>query len=82
MQPGKLKKMSNNRYYYDNQQKKTLNRMEIHPVWRGIGFVLLIITPVIGYFCSVFLLDENVKNGWVKIPKDIIAMEIRIHTFM
>lgn len=64
--------MSNNNYYND-RQKKSLNKMEIHPIWRGIGFILLIITPVIAYFCSIFLLDENIKNGWVKIPKDIIA---------
>ena len=73
MQLGKLKKMSNNKYYYENQQKKTLNRMEIHPIWRGIGFVFLIITPVIAYYCGIFLLEENGKNGWVNIPADVIA---------
>jgi len=65
--------MKNNKNYYNRQSKKSINDMETHPIWRGIGFILLIITPIISYFLSVILLDANRSNGWVNIPKGMIA---------
>ena len=41
---------------------------EIHPVWRGIGFILMIITPFMAFAGAMLLLDANKTNGWVQIP--------------
>ena len=62
-----------NKYNYQKNKPPSIKDMEIHPVWRGIGFVLLIITPIIAYFGSVFLIEQNAKFNWIKIPADMIA---------
>jgi hypothetical protein len=41
---------------------------EIHPIWRGVGFILMIITPLMAYAAAMLLLDENKQRGWVQIP--------------
>ncbi len=45
---------------------------KVHPVWRGVGFALALLTPVIAIFGSIVLVDANAKNGWVAIPSDLI----------
>lgn len=43
-----------------------------HPIWRGIGFVLMILTPIMGYAASILLLDLNMQNRWIPIPRDLL----------
>jgi len=43
----------------------------IHPVWRGIGCVLLILLPVMSYAGAVELVKANYKNGWMVMPSDL-----------
>lgn len=57
--------------YRREPQTKT-NRYEPHPVWRGIGFALLILTPILGWFGSVLLVDENMRQRWFPIPADLL----------
>ncbi len=45
---------------------------EPHPVWRGIGFLIILLTPVLGYSAAMLLISENTKQGWFKIPADLI----------
>lgn len=49
-------------------KKKTL-----HPIWRGIGFILLILAPVIAYFATLYLLDLNSQRHWFTIPRDLLV---------
>lgn len=46
-------------------------KKEIHPVWRGVGFALMILIPVLSYAASIVLLDANRTNGWVRIPQEL-----------
>lgn len=46
---------------------------KMHPVWRGVGFALLIILPIISYFGTIVILDANALHGWVKIPGELLA---------
>ena len=46
---------------------------QAHPIWRGVGFVLLILTTVIAVFGAIALVEANATQGWVQIPKDLIA---------
>lgn len=41
---------------------------KIHPIWRGIGCVLMVLLPVISYAASIIIVEENIKNHWVEIP--------------
>jgi hypothetical protein len=46
---------------------------EIHPIWRGIGFVLIILIPFMAYTAAILVLNENASRGWFPIPADILA---------
>ena len=45
----------------------------IHPVWRGIGFLLIIITPLMGYAVATLIVGANKIQRWVAIPTELIA---------
>lgn len=47
-------------------------KKEIHPIWRGVGFALIILTPILGYAASIVLLDANKANGWIRIPQELV----------
>jgi hypothetical protein len=49
-------------------KKVEKKRPEIHPIWRGVGFILMVITPFMAYAGARLLLDENTKSGWAQIP--------------
>ncbi len=46
---------------------------KIHPVWRGVGFALMILIPVISYAAMEVLLAQNDSNGWVALTPDMMA---------
>jgi len=48
-------------------------RQPVHPIWRGVGFVMAILIPVISFFSSLVLLDEKTRPVWLVIPGDLIA---------
>lgn len=52
------------------QRRKAIR---IHPVWRGIGFVFMVIMPVVAYFATTTILIENQERNWFRIPRDLIA---------
>ncbi len=43
----------------------------IHPIWRGIGCVLLILIPVMSYAGAVELVKANYRNNWMVVPVDL-----------
>jgi hypothetical protein len=49
-----------------------LNR-KIHPIWRGVGFALMILAPIIAYGIALILLEENFKTGMVSIPPSLVV---------
>ena len=60
---------------YEAQQQEEIRkvRQEVHPIWRGVGFILIVLTPILGYFAALVLLDENAKRGWFTIPQDFLT---------
>lgn len=46
---------------------------KVHPIWRGVGFVFMILAPIIGYAASELILAENQKAGWFSIPQNLIV---------
>jgi hypothetical protein len=51
---------------YEQPQKERTH--EIHPVWRGIGCMMLILIPIMAYAGASLLLDANFRNHWVPVP--------------
>lgn len=40
----------------------------IHPIWRGIGCVLMLLIPIMAYAGAILLVQANLKAGWVPLP--------------
>jgi hypothetical protein len=46
------------------QKAKDLPRSEIHPVWRGIGCIIILLTPIISWAAMLVLLDLGKSQKW------------------
>ncbi len=56
---------------YDRYTQKQEEQPEgIHPIWRGIGCIMLILMPVMAYAGAVELVNANFANGWVPMPAE------------
>jgi len=36
----------------------------IHPLWQGIGCVMMFLIPIMSYAGSILLVQANMENGW------------------
>lgn len=48
-------------------------KQQIHPIWRGIGFIFMVLAPVMGYFGSLIIIEANKQNKWFIVPRDFLA---------
>ena len=53
--------MSKNNYF---QQENATPTHEIHPVWRGIGFLITILTPIISAAAAMVLINFGTGQNW------------------
>jgi hypothetical protein len=44
---------------------------EIHPIWRGIGCLMMILVPIMAYAGAVLLVQANVSQGWVPLGTEL-----------
>lgn len=58
---------------YQTEPAKDPNKGQVHPVWRGIGCVLMIIIPVISYVAADFLVTNAGSISWVVIPGELLV---------
>ena len=56
---------------YNPRERMAGPRWKIHPIWRGIGCLLMILIPVIAYAGSALLVDANTQQGWVPVPFEL-----------
>jgi uncharacterized membrane protein YidH (DUF202 family) len=54
---------------YERSMKKESERP--HPIWRGLGFLLLAIIAIMSYAGANLLVEANKTKGWVKVPVEI-----------
>ena len=60
----------------NNQQQEQPQRREkgdMHPIWRGIGFAIIVLSPILGWAAAILLFEANWQNKWVAIPRDLIV---------
>jgi hypothetical protein len=41
---------------------------KVHPIWRGIGCILIILVPILSYIGAVMLVEMNMAESWVPSP--------------
>jgi hypothetical protein len=67
--------MSRYSQYSSPESKKKTNN-NIHPVWRGIGCILLVVIPVISYFTADYLVTNAENISWMIIPQELIVSSL------
>lgn len=51
------------------------SRMPPHPIWRGIGLLMIVILPAGSYILANMMLENKLKYSWLIIPEDIILRQ-------
>jgi hypothetical protein len=50
---------------------------QIHPVWRGLGCVMMLIIPIMSYAAASILIDLNFDQGWgFPVPREMASTQI------
>ncbi len=57
-----------------NPRPKDSKPKGLHPVWRGIGFILIVVVFGGSYWASSVLLDLNRTKGWV-MPNAVAQLQ-------
>lgn len=55
------------------QTSRSSSTSSVHPVWRGIGCILLILVPIISFAGAKLLVQENIKQHWIDIPQEMLG---------
>lgn len=45
----------------------------MHPIWRGVGFALMILIPIMAYAAMKVFLEQNGIHNWFPLPTDLLA---------
>lgn len=45
----------------------------IHPVWRGIGCLFLILLPIVAFAGAKLLVQANARQLWVQMPSELVG---------
>jgi hypothetical protein len=57
---------------YRNYQEKKIVKREIHPIWRGIGLIMIFLIPVIAWAAMRTVLDQHLISP---LPADLFAQK-------
>jgi hypothetical protein len=60
-----------NRRGYGTSADTSVNKDEIHPIWRGFGCVMLVIIPLMAFAAAVAIIDLNAQRDWFDIPAEL-----------
>lgn len=61
---------------YQPQRKENPAKKPVHPIWRGIGCVLLVVIPVISYVTADYLINNRASIPWVVIPTELVVQNL------
>lgn len=56
---------------FSSQSRMPDKPWEIHPIWRGIGCLMMVIIPIMSYAGAVLLVRLNQENNWVPVPREL-----------
>jgi hypothetical protein len=58
---------------YEMRMEERPKREPTHPIWRGVGFAMMVLIPIISYAGSEVLVQQNTKNNFFPWPYDLMA---------
>jgi hypothetical protein len=58
---------------YQMSRKPSFKRpYKVHPIWNGLGVILIIMTPVLGFSAAAVLLEYGPANG-IPLPYEMVG---------
>lgn len=60
-----------NKFEQFHDSKPQVKKSAVHPVWRGIGCLMMLIIPVVAYAGAVMLVEANSRQGWVPVGREL-----------
>lgn len=70
---------------YQGYQKKDTGPKEkpvLHPIWRGVGFVLMILIPVVSIALGQYLFEQNRVEHWMSVPYWLVLRFFRFDPYI
>ena len=61
--------------YHTYRKAEPEKKDKIHPVWRGIGCLLIFIIPIISFAVSVLLVEEGLPQRYIPLTRDLAALQ-------
>jgi hypothetical protein len=58
---------------YSRQKSTHDQKPKINPIWRGIGFLMMVLIPIGSFLLSEAVLKQNATQGWFPIPTDLLT---------
>jgi hypothetical protein len=58
--------------YRSFERQEAQRSREIHPIWRGIGCIILILIPIMAYLSATLLIQQGIRENW-PIPADLLG---------
>lgn len=60
---------------YNPGERNSKAKQAIHPIWRGVGFAMMVLIPIMAYAATEVVLQQNEIYGWFPFPMDLIAKD-------
>jgi hypothetical protein len=60
-------------YSPDSRTSSKNKGTRVHPVWRGVGFAMMILIPIMAYASMKVLMEQNDIHGWIPLTNDMLA---------
>ncbi len=57
---------------FRNEYPPKPSRLPTHPIWRGIGLIIMVVLPVGSYLLANLLIENQSRFSWVIIPTDLL----------
>lgn len=54
------------------KQEET-KKEKVHPVWRAIGCVMIVLIPIVAFSGALLFIQYNAEQHWVTWPVDFVA---------
>ena len=58
---------------YIDRERELAEKYRMHPVWRGVGCLMVVFLGFVGYYASGWLLEANAVNQWVYLPPELLS---------
>lgn len=58
---------------FSSQSRMAKKPWDIHPIWRGIGCLMMLLIPIMSYAGAVLLVQANQEQRWFVMPRELMV---------